>query len=257
MTPPETSEDGWEPVVRWGLTAMLWCAGVGAAAVEAWYRIVTAWELRAYWAGSQGALPFRAVAWSVRRFGHNPMALRLPLLMVFALVLAAVLWIAMRALRRVGTAKIAVGVIVVLAVGAGVEFHSLIKVRVERYALHAAMGCVERAAAPGELVAVDDPELAMRMEWYAPDWLREQLRVTVMESSIGYPRILALAIDRQSEEFVLVGVPDARFARVARARGFVLRGDDCGEDSGRKFEVLGARAGTGVLFVMGGGGAGR
>jgi len=169
--------DSFTKSVRYALLALIFCVVTAVEVVHAKFALLTLSELHAYWMGRYGHFPFTLLPWSERYFGGDALAMRVPLLLVFALALALVLLGLNRLLKNCGATALIGGTLVLLAALAAQQYFSLKNVRKERHEFFILLHSVERVAAPGEAV-VAEWNLAMPLYAYGSNALRLQLRST-------------------------------------------------------------------------------
>lgn len=83
--------DSFTNSVRYALLALFFCVVNAVELLHAEFALLTNSELHAYWMGRYKQFPFTVLPWSEQHFGGDELAMRLPLLAVFAVMLAVVL----------------------------------------------------------------------------------------------------------------------------------------------------------------------
>jgi len=240
----ELESDSFTQSIRYALLALFFCAVTVVELVHAKFSLLTLTELHAYWLGKNGQFPFTVLPWSEQHFGGDALAMRLPLLLIFAVLLAVLLLGLNRLLRTFGPITL-LSVTLVLLVGLAVQqYFSLQAVRRERHKFFALIDRLERAAAPGEPVLAEW-NLAIPLYTYASDSIRTQLR----SSAHSFPDVPPVAFysgDEPHEEMIYVGSLQDALAQSKFVReGFQFREDvpafaDAASDVARYYRAAGA-----------------
>jgi len=240
--------DSFTQSVRYAMLALVFCAVTAVELVHAKFALLTLSELHAYWMGRYGRFPFTVLPWSERHFGGGALAMRMPLLVVFALLLTVVLLGLNRLLKKYRPLTLVGGTLVLLAALAVQQYFALKGVRRERYEFSRLLNSVERAAAPGEAV-VAEWNLAMPLYAYGSDALRLQLR----SSPRSFPDVppVSCCAGAPDEEMVYVGSVKDQFAQMQFvAAGFQFREDDMAPAGAMAAVASYYRAaGAGIYFV--------
>jgi len=218
----EPESDSFTTSVRYAMLVLIFCVVSAVELVHAKFALLTLSELHAYWLGRAGYFPFEVLPWSDRHFGGDALAMRLPLLVVFAVMLTLVLL----GLDRMVLRKVPAMTLTLVAVAAlfalGVQqFFALKEIRAERRALFELRDRVERATAPGEELVAGENVLLPFYE-YGSEGLRQELRSEINLSSAGALPVPVTSAVAQGVEFVFVGSEDEPFARKSHAAGYVF-----------------------------------
>ena len=213
-----------EQLLKAGL-GLIFCAAMGAALVQAAYRILSPWELSAYRASRGGSLPYWPIAASVHLLGDSAVAVRAPLLLLFAVLMAGALWRLYRGLRsRLSAETVLLGLAVCLVAMAVQQWISMKRVRIERHEFLAVKNYLARCVAPGETLVVGDDGFAMQLNWYGSENMEEGLAGLAPGASA---KAQAAAVDDGAEtaEFVFVGNGERAAAANVIPRGYALARD--------------------------------
>jgi len=215
--------DSFTTSVRYALLALFLCVTTAVELVHAKFALLTLSELHAYWLGREGHFPFSILPWSEQHFGSSALAMRLPLLLIFAVMSAVVLLgLDRMVLRRLSVMTLTVvAVISLFALGVQQVF-AVKKLRAEKRAFLALRDRVERAAAPGEQIVADE-NLLLPLYEYGPEDLRQELRREISFVGAGMPPAPTTNATAQNMEFVFVGAKDKPFARKLLAAGYIFR----------------------------------
>jgi hypothetical protein len=234
--------------IRYALLTLVFCVVMAVELVHAKFALLTLSELHAYWLGRYGYFPFIVLPWSERHFGGDALAMRLPLLVIFALLLTAVLLVLNRLLKKYGPTTLVGGTLVLLAALAVQQYFALKSVRRERREFTLLLDHVERAAGPGEPVMAEW-NLALPLYAYGSDTLRQQLRST-LDSFPNVPPVKFYA-GASGEEMIYVGSVKDHFAqRQFAAVGYQFREDEMAQaDETAAIARYYRAAGTSIYFV--------
>jgi hypothetical protein len=209
--------------VRYALLALFFCVVNAVELVHAKFALLTLSELHAYWLGRGGHFPFSILQWSEQHFGGDALAMRLPLLAVFAMMLAvALLGLDRMVLRKLSPMALTVVVTISLFVLGVEQLFALRALRHERRAFFALCDRVERATAPGEEVVAGE-NLLLPLYTYAPADLRQELRRELSSNNEATPYIPATRAATRSAEIIFLGSKDELFAQKLRAGGYSFR----------------------------------
>jgi hypothetical protein len=196
--------DSFTNSIRYALLALVFCAVTAVELAHAKFALLTNSELHAYWMGRYGQFPFTVLPWSERHLGGNVLAMRMPLLVIFALLLAVVLLgLERMVLRKIPVMTLTVVLVIVLFALGVQQVFALKKLRAERRAFFALRDRLERAAAPGEIVVVET-NLAMPLYTYGSNALQQQLRA-FLGSFPNIPPVKNLALEETGGEIIYVG----------------------------------------------------
>ena len=242
--------DSFTTSVHYALLALVFCALNAVELVHAKFALLTLSELHAYWLGREGHFPFSILPWSEQHFGGGTLAMRLPLLAVFAVMLAvALVGLDRMLLRKLSPVALTTVVVISLFVLGVEQLFALRDLRHERRALFALCDRVERATAPGEEVVADE-NLLLPLYTYAPANLRPQMRRELVSSNEAAPYIPATSAAMQSAEIVFLGSADEPFAQKLRGAGYSFREYQPARQEDSEFVAHYYRAaGAGIYFV--------
>ncbi|MES2394196.1 MAG: hypothetical protein V4555_21365 [Acidobacteriota bacterium] len=242
------ADDFYAVAIRRILLGVMFCVVMGAAGVEAMYRLPCFAEMRMAWRADAGRFPFTILCWSRHLFGGSLLKMRLPELLALAVVLTGLLWWVRRISVRVMLYSVAT---VVTAVGL-VMVREVRVMRAERHAVFELRDGVERMLAPGEDLVVDDERLAWLLDWYGSANEKAALTVPDVDSEAVWD---ARSFEGLGEggEAVLVG-NRSEFSEGLRGKGLSVRKGDV--VSAEALAMLSRMYGedVGVYFVTRGGG---
>ncbi len=144
--------------------------------------------------------------------------MRLPLVAIFALLLALVLLGMNKLIRKNGPVTLLSATLILLAVLAVQQYFALRDIHRERHEFSMLLNRVERAVAPGVAV-VAEWNLTMPLYAYGSDILRQQLRSTI-HSFPDIPPVKAFHQAGPGEEAIYVGSMNDYLAQQLRASGY-------------------------------------
>jgi hypothetical protein len=200
-------------------------AVLGAEIVHAKFALLTGTELHAFWRGHDGAFPFSLLFATAAQVGGEPIALRAPLLVLFALLLGIALFLINRRIPPgTPTLWLVSATALLLAILGIYQRYAIHRLRADRHAYSIFCHEIERSAAPGETVMVASGSLFLSLDWYTPEAFRAQLAPVFWIPSAT--QFKPFHPGEQQQEFLYVGPPETAFTKDLRARGFALHQDD-------------------------------
>jgi len=214
--------DSFKRIVRHALLTLVFCALSTVELVHAKFALLTNGELHAYWLGRYGYFPFTAMPWSERHLGGDALAMRFPLLVLLAVMLAVVLVVLDRmVLHKMSPMAFTIMVLVILSALGVQQVFALKHLRAERHAFFALRDRVEQAAAPGEIVVVE-MNLAMPLYTYGSNALQQELR-SFLGSFPDVPPVKNLSHEEIDREVIYVGTEQDALGPYLLGPGYSIR----------------------------------